>query len=384
MYPTLSDALHDLLGINIPLPIQTFGLILALSFFLAAYILVLEFKRKEQNGLLKSFTVTTIKGKPATTLELFWSGVVGFIVGFKLLDAILNYSDLVNDPQTFLLSSRGNVIGGILLGAYSVWSKYKEKDKQKLAVPQTVTEVGYPHQFVMNITIAAAVAGLIGAKIFHNLENFDDFLKDPVDALISFSGLTFFGGLICGAAAVIWYSSKSLNVPPLVMCDVAAPALMLTYGTGRLGCHFSGDGDWGIVNTLAKPSWFPLPDWMWSYSYPHNVIGEGVPIEGCVGKHCFELIPPVFPTPLYEAIACILLFFILWKLRTRIVTPGVLFFVYLLFTGVERLAIEQIRVNTKYHIFGKAITQAELIAVACIIVSIVGITLLKRKNSGSS
>ena len=85
MYPTLSDALHDLLGINIPLPIQTFGLILALSFFLAAYILVLEFKRKEQNGLLKSFTVTTIKGKPATTLELFWSGVVGFIVGFKWL-----------------------------------------------------------------------------------------------------------------------------------------------------------------------------------------------------------------------------------------------------------------------------------------------------------
>ena len=74
-------------------------------------------------------------------------------------------------------------------------------------------------------------------------------------------------------------------------------------------------------------------------------------------------------------------FFILWKLRTRIVTP--VFFSLFVFTGVERLAIEQIRVNTKYHIFGKAITQAELIAVACIIVSIVGITLLK-KNSGSS
>lgn len=73
-----------------------------------------------------------------------------------MLDAILNYSDLVNDPQGFLLSTRGNVIGGILLGAYSVWSKYKEKEKQKLAVPQTVTEVGYPHQFVMDAPIAAA------------------------------------------------------------------------------------------------------------------------------------------------------------------------------------------------------------------------------------
>ena len=106
MYPTLSDALHDLLGINIPLPIQTFGLILALSFFLAAYILILEFKRKERNGLLKSFTVTTIKGKPASTSELFWSGAVGFLVGFKLLDAILNYSDLVNDPRIFIIIKR--------------------------------------------------------------------------------------------------------------------------------------------------------------------------------------------------------------------------------------------------------------------------------------
>ncbi len=101
MYPTLSDALHDLLGINIPLPIQTFGLILALSFFLAAYILILEFKRKERNGLLKSFTVTTIKGKPASTSELFWSGAVGFLVGFKLLDAILNTVTLLMIHKDF-------------------------------------------------------------------------------------------------------------------------------------------------------------------------------------------------------------------------------------------------------------------------------------------
>jgi prolipoprotein diacylglyceryltransferase len=381
MYPTLSDALNEWFGISVPLPIQTFGLMMALSFFLAAYVLTLELKRKERQGLISPFTYQLTTGKPATFSEIFISAVVGFIIGFKLLEAILHYSDLVNDPQTFLLSSRGNILGGLLLGAYSGWSKYHEKEKLKSATPKVVTHTGHPHQFVMNITMAAAIGGLLGAKIFHNLENIDDFLKDPVDALISFSGLTFFGGLICGAAAVLWYSSKTLKIPPLVMCDATAPALMLSYGTGRLGCHLSGDGDWGIANTLPKPSWFPFPEWMWRYNYPHNVIGEGVPIEGCTGKHCFELIPPVFPTPLYEAIACILLFLLLWRLRKRFATPGMLFSVYILFTGIERLAIEQIRVNTKYHFGSYAITQAELISAALIVVSITAIAYLYRKSS---
>ncbi|MEZ5069131.1 MAG: hypothetical protein R2847_11910 [Bacteroidia bacterium] len=61
MYPTLSDLLNDLFGINLPLPIQTFGLMMALSFFLAAYTLTLELKRKEKNGLLKSFTYSYVK-----------------------------------------------------------------------------------------------------------------------------------------------------------------------------------------------------------------------------------------------------------------------------------------------------------------------------------
>ena len=51
----------------------------------------------------------------------------------------------------------------------------------------------------------AAISGIIGAKIFHNLENFDLFLKDPVGQLISFSGLTFYGGLIGGAMGVCVY-----------------------------------------------------------------------------------------------------------------------------------------------------------------------------------
>ena len=116
------------------------------------------------------------------------------------------------------------------------------------------------------------------------------------------------------------------------------------------------------------------------YNYPHNVLSEGIKIPGCQGNHCYMLPEAVFPTAFYEATACLLLFGILWYFRKKITKPGVLFFLYLLLNGIERLAIEQIRVNTKYHIFGKAITQAEIIATVLIIAGAVGIYIFNKKN----
>ena len=41
-------------------------------------------------------------------------------------------------------------------------------------------------------------------KIFASLENWDDFLNDPIGQLLSFSGLTFYGGLIFGLFSVLY------------------------------------------------------------------------------------------------------------------------------------------------------------------------------------
>jgi len=373
VYPTISDLINDLFGINFPLPIQTFGFFVAISFLAAAYTLSLELRRKEKTGLLTATTRQVWIGKPASGSELLFSTVIGFIIGFKLLYFAMNYSELVADPQGSLLSAKGNLWGGVLFAGISGWMKYREKDKQKKEKPELISETVHPSDLVSNFTMVAAVAGILGAKLFHNLEYPETFFKDPIGELLSFSGLTMYGGLIVGAAGVIWYGVKN-KVPPLQLCDAAAPGLMLAYGIGRIGCHLSGDGDWGIVNTASQPAslgW--LPDWAWSYNYPHNVINEGVPMPGCEGRHCFALEQGVFPTPFYESVACILLFFVLWYFRKRLSAPGLLFSFYLLLNGVERFLVEQIRVNAKYHLAGLNFTQAQLISLILVLLGLGGL-----------
>lgn len=155
---------------------------------------------------------------------------------------------------------------------------------------------------------------------------------------------------------------------------------MIGYAVGRIGCHMSGDGDWGIDNLRPKPNWLNwAPDWMWSFDYPHNVVRYGEPILNCTGdKYCNHLVPSVFPTPFYETIMCFILFFILWSIRKKIKTPGVLFSIYLVFNGVERFFIEKIRVNTLYNLNGFKFTQAELISTILFFLGLFGIWYFKR------
>ena len=379
MYPTISHLLFDLFGINIPLPIQTFGFWVAIAFIFASWIISNELKRKEKEGFLSSTKVNEIIGESLTTSEIISSLITGFFIGFKFIEALFHYTDLVNNPQDFILSTRGNLLGGILIAAISFYLKWTENNKTKLATPKTIEKTVHPFELVGNMTMIAAVSGIIGAKIFHNLENMDTFLADPIGQLISFSGLTFYGGLIAGAVSVIWYANKyKINTKHLI--DSAAPGLMLAYGVGRIGCQMSGDGDWGIDNLAPKPEWMSfLPDWMWSYTFPHNVINAGVPIEGCTGKFCMELANPVWPTAFYEVIMSLTIFGILWAMRKHIKVPGALFFIYLIFNGVERFFIEKIRINTEYNILG-GITQAEIISFSLILTAIIGVTYLYKSK----
>jgi prolipoprotein diacylglyceryl transferase len=381
MYPNLYFAFKDLFGVEWPFLrfVNSFGFFVAIAFILSAIVLAAELKRKSSEGLLQPKEMQVMVGQPATAGELLLNFLLGFLLGYKIIALFIMDSSATEDPQAFIFSTIGNWPAGILLGLLFAGLKWYEKNKQKLPKPEKRTIRIWPQDRVGEITILALVFGLLGAKLFDIFENWSDFLKHPSSYLLSPSGLTFYGGLICAAIA-IWIYARKHNIGFWHLNDAAAPTLMLAYGLGRIGCQVSGDGDWGIVNTSPKPfNW--LPDWMWAYNYPNNVNEAGVPIPGCIGKYCNELNPPVYPTPFYEIVVCLLLFGLIWSLRKKIKTPGTLFALYLMLNGMERFFIEKIRVNSRLNIFGFQPTQAEVISTLLFLAGLILWIVLKKKES---
>jgi prolipoprotein diacylglyceryl transferase len=384
MYPDFSYLFHDLFGSN---PdngwaiLKTFGFFLFLAFIASGYVLSLEFKRKERQGRLKPITVTPKKSAISqTNRDTIINTVLAFFMGFKLPFIKANFAAFKQDPASVIFSSGGNWVTGLLAGAIFGAILYTQGKKIK---PITEPYQVQPHQKLGDIVAMAAIFGILGAKIFAVLENLDAFWADPVGTFFSGSGLTVLGGFIMAAAAIMIYVHR-LGFSVWEVADAASPAIITGYAVGRMGCQFSGDGDWGKVNELAKPDWFIFPDWAWAYSYPHNVNRQGVKMPDCDFTYCYELVPGVWPTPIYEILMLTVIFAILWFFRTRINIPGFLFFMYFLLYGIMRFLIEFIRVNDQYEMLGFHFSQAQYISILFWFIGIGGMVFLwMRKGSGN-
>jgi phosphatidylglycerol:prolipoprotein diacylglycerol transferase len=436
MYPNLYYVFKDWFGVEwggLKI-LNTFGLMVAVAFVVAAFVLSAELKRREKLGLLQPSEETIVVGKPATIMDLLFNGIVGFIFGAKLLGLLIDKAPEVN-TQEYIFSSNGSLLGGIMMAIILVAIKWYDKNKQKLKTPERRTVRIWPHDRVGDIVIISLIFGILGAKLFDNFEHWDEFMADPIGKLFSVSGLTFYGGLILAAIAVCWFAyRKGIKINHLV--DSAAPCLMIAYAVGRIGCQVAGDGDWGIPNSayisdqygnlsLAAPGEFEknlqknagyflegkvtdstgkkvyvtdrtysslaevphrsikgvsfLPKWFFAYSFPQNVNNDGIPIPGFTDEHYSVLPQPVFPTSLYETVLCTFLFLLLWAVRRKITTPLVMFGIYLIINGLERFLIELVRVNKAYNVSNFSFSQAQEIALLLILSGFILVIFAKIK-----
>lgn len=397
MYPNLYYAFIDLFGLELPFLklVNSFGFFVAMAFLTAGFFLKKEVIRKTALGAFSPTHGEEWVGKAATLPSILGQSIIGFLFGWKFLFLAFNAGELFSNgvlPQTFLFSLDGSIplglAGGLTMGLWH-WREFK---KNQLAEPQLQKIEIQPHEHIGALMTIAAVGGILGAKLFHFIEypeQFIAFVQAPsLNAVLG--GLTIYGGLICGGISV-WLYSRKLKLDFLELADATAPSLMIGYGVGRIGCQVSGDGDWGIDNPALQPSWLSwLPDWTWSYNFPNNVnrvgrlIKESDPWEIFQGYGtCLDV--PVFPTSVYETTMAIGIFSILWSLRTKFKTPGILFGAYLMFNGFERFWIEKIRVNTTFDFIGIEMTQAELISVLLMssgIALITYLSLLRKPQIG--
>ena len=378
MFPTLSSLINYLFNTSFSWPVPTFGFFVALSFILSYITFLSEFKRKEKEGLIRPFTEKITIGKGASLEEYFAYGFLGFIVGLKVCGAFLYHRDFLRDPLKFIFSGQGSWTASIIFSILFVAWIYFQRKSEKLDKPIVKHIEVHPYELMPKLILWAAVWGFMGAKLFNFLENVSLYEHYSFVDFLKYSGLTFLGGLVFGAISYL-YIGFNRKMKLIHLADIGSPGMLVAYGVGRIGCHLSGDGDWGVINRLQKPfDW--LPDRIWSFRFPHNVLNKGEYIAGCTEKYCFILPQGVFPTSLYESVIILSSFGLLWLYRKKMKTAGLMFSIYLLVMGVERFLIEEIRVNYKYNILGFMLSEAQIISLFFMLGGGIGIVLLMKKQ----
>jgi len=227
-----------------------------------------------------------------------------------------------------------NSYGFMLMVAFYSCYYFLNKDLKRL---------GYNPSLAGDIVFAAAVGGIIGSRVYFLLENFEQFLNDPIGMIFSGGGLVFLGGLLGGFLAVTYVIKKN-NLRWGIFADLVAPLLILGYAIGRVGCLLVGD-DYGLPTHLAWGIEFPngIPPStyrIFQTQYPWVDLSGFTP--GVLKVH---------PTQIYETLIGLGIFYYLYQKRTSVKVAGSLFFTYLVMAGAERFMIEFLRINQKY-LFG--------------------------------
>jgi len=220
----------------------------------------------------------------------------------------------------------------------------------------------------LSVVAFVVIAGVIGAKAWHELENVSELRAamlqivapgwgHPLDILVGFlhwfqAGFAWFGGLVAGIAMLMWQGRTAKPegttgwVASVRMLDLATPAAAIGYGVGRIGCLLSGDGDYGINTTLP-----------WGVHMAKNALVPPTPPDALVQ-----------PTPIYELLFGLALAWLLWRLGRKFRPIGWMTGLYLVLSGLGRFLVEFVRINPRLY---WGMSNAQVAAVGSMIIGVV-------------
>lgn len=213
-------------------------------------------------------------------------------------------------------------------------------------IAKRLKELNAPVDWAYELILAAAVGGLLGAKLWFSFQEGEWSL----DQILSGTGLVWYGGALGGAGAVALYAAWR-GILNFNLADVCSPALAAGYAVGRIGCQLSGDGDYG----KATDAW-------WGMSYENGTVPTPPGVD-------------VYPTPILETVSMAILAYVLWRLRDRF-APGVLFGIYLIASSIERFLIEFLRRN---EVVALGMTLAQVVSLGLVAIGVAIILAMKDR-----
>ena len=236
---------------------------------------------------------------------------------------------------TFPIRSWGVLVAlGFLVGLFFVRKRAEEK--------------GLSSDIVYDLAIYILIAGIIGGRLVSVLFDLTYYVKNPLQIIMLQSGGMAIHGALIGGFLATWYFAKKHDLSLLSLGDIIAPAVLIGQGIGRIGCFLNGD-DYGIITKMP-----------WAVKFP-----------GLVGMR--------HPTQLYEMALDFIAFVFLWVFRDKFKSNGEMLFTAVIAYSVIRFFVEIFRADMGILIW--KLTWGEGVSLLAIIVSIIGLIIIRKNNS---
>jgi phosphatidylglycerol:prolipoprotein diacylglycerol transferase len=168
-----------------------------------------------------------------------------------------------------------------------------------LMVHGRAAEAGVDADRLPPVYLAAGLGGLLGARALYLVAVNPAGLLDP-SAWVASGGMAYYGGVIGGFAALVVVAVIT-KIPLLPLFDLAAPALVVALGIGRMGCFFAGCCHGAVAPIGPDPSMvlgggFLDGEVWWSGVFPF------ITTEFHAGVGRLHDVP-LYPTQLWSALA---------------------------------------------------------------------------------
>lgn len=215
---------------------------------------------------------------------------------------------------------------------------------------------GFGREEVGDLVFHAALGGVLGGRLGYILfYNLPVYIAEPLKVFAVWEGgMSFHGGLLGCAAALIWHA-RTRKRSWLEVADFLVPVVPVALFFGRLG-NFANGELWGAPTALP-----------WGVIFP-----EGGPL-------------PRHPTQLYEAaLEGLLLFALLWRVSATPRSPGLLSGIFLCGYALARSVVEFWRVpdaHIGYLAFGW-VTMGQLLSAPMLVLGIGLVAWSTRRRSG--